>query len=436
MFQSHPKVIFVSIVLALLIGAVMASHVNGQDINITTPPSISMDTFKARRLALMDSLQEGVAILYSQGRYRETGYRADGDFWYLTGINESGAILMLCPGERYREVLYLPSRDPASERWVGWLPDVTDSLKRAWGFDDIRRSGKPDWRFMEAVNHSPTLHLISQPAYPDDEIPPDKEFYGKVSARIPGVSTKNSSHFLESMRMIKSPEEIAAVETAIAITYYGITQVLGKMKPGITEYQLEAVLETAFKEKGAQHMAFGAIIGSGENSHFLHYQRRDDSLRAGQLMLMDVGAKWDRYSADITRTVPVDGIFTEEQAEIYDLVLDAQNAAIAAIKPGATYYDVDEAAREVFRKSGYIDDYWHSTGHHLGLNTHDPADHGKPLAPGMIITVEPGLYLPDLQFGIRIEDDVLVTENGYRILSSDIPRTREDVETWIAGAKE
>jgi Xaa-Pro aminopeptidase len=407
----------------------------GQSNATSNPAPIGMDTFKSRRLALMDSLGEGTALLYSQGRNTETGYRPGSDFWYLTGIDEPGAILMLSPGEYYKEVIFLPPRDPESERWSYWRPELTDSLRLAWKVDKIRRTSDLNWMIVERMKHSPVLQLISQLVSPDSDVPKDKELYGKVSKRIPGVKVENSSRLIESMRMIKSPDEIAAIEKAIAITYQGITEVLAEVRPGITEYQLEAVLESSFKQQGSQHMAFGAIIAAGGNSHFLHYQKRHDSLKAGQLLLMDVGARWDHYASDITRTFPIDGKFTPAQAEIYDIVLKAQNAAIAEIKPGATYYKVDEAAREVLRQAGYIDDYWHGTGHHLGISTHDPGDRARPFEPGMVITVEPGIYLPDMQFGIRIEDDVLVTKYGHRILSEDIPRAREEVEEWIRSSE-
>jgi Xaa-Pro aminopeptidase len=422
-----------------LLALVFAAPTNGQSVaprgRLDDPPPIGVETFKARRQALIDSLGKGTAILYSQGSDEETGYRADGDFWYLTGIDEPGAILMLAPGEIYREIMFLPPRNPESERWTGWSPDLTDSLKQVWRVDEIRRTGSKDWWIMEAMKHTPVLHLLSRPVGLDDPLPPDLELYQKITARIPGVSIENSQGLLESMRMIKSPDEIAAIEKAIDITHAGLSEVLAAVQPGITEYQLEAVLETSFKNHGSQHMAFPAIMAAGGNSHFLHYQKRHDTLKAGQLLLMDVGAKWDRYSADITRTVPIDGRFTPEQAEIYNLVLKALEKATAAVKPGATSYDVHEAAKEVFREAGYVDDFWHWTGHHLGLDTHDPSDDGKPLAPGMVITVEPGIYLPDRQFGIRIEDDVLVTEYGHRILSAGIPRTLEEVEAWGAEAR-
>jgi Xaa-Pro aminopeptidase len=399
------------------------------------PASFTSDVFKQRRQALMDSLGEGTAVLYSRGYDTQTGYRAGSLFWYLTGISDEGAILMLSPGEKYKDVLFLPPRNPEAERWHGWSPELTDSLRHAWGFDLLKRTGRLNGMIMQNMKHHPVLHLISNPVGPDSPIPPDLEFYRKITSRVPGVSIKNSSQFTEHMRMIKSPVEIAAIEKAIAITHHGLTRVLAEIRPGITEYQLEAVLETGFKELGSQHMAFGAIIGCGENSIFLHYQHRSDSLESGQLVLMDVGAEWEYYSADITRAVPVDGKFSEEQAEIYDIVLAAQQAGIDAVKPGATYYDIDEAARDVLRQAGYIDDYWHGTGHHLGLSTHDPADYGAPLEPGMVITIEPGIYLPEKGFGIRIEDDVLVTENGSRVLSSAIPKTRTEVEAWMAEAK-
>ena len=147
--------------------------------------------------------------------------------------------------------------------------------------------------------------------------------------------------------------------------------------------------------------------------------------------MLDVGAKWEHYSADISRTLPVDGKFTEDQRKIYSIVLKAQKAAIDVIKPGITIREVDEVARAVIREAGYADDFIHSTSHHLGLDTHDAADYWRPLEPGMVITVEPGIYLPESEIGVRIEDDVLVTKNGSRVLSGDIPKEIDDVEKWV-----
>ena len=178
-------------------------------------------------------------------------------------------------------------------------------------------------------------------------------------------------------------------------------------------------------------MAFPPIVGAGVQTTILHYEKRNLPVKSGQLMLLDVGAEWDHYAADISRTVPVDGVFTPEQAEIYDIVFEAQSKGIAAVKPGVTVREVHEIARNVIREAGYIDDFIHGTSHHLGLDVHDVADYGMPLEPGMVITVEPGIYLPHRKIGVRIEDDVLVTRNGYRLLSKDIPRERKAVEQWV-----
>jgi len=398
-------------------------------------PRIGVDTFKARRQALLDSIGEGTAVLYSQGRHGESGYRADANFWYLTGSDEPGAILVLAPNEYDKQILLSRSRDIEAERWTGMRPSLSESLRVALGFDRISRTGSLGGIVMGNMKHEPILHLISSLAGPNDDVPTDMEFYHKISARVPGVSIENSSRFVESMRMIKSDEEIAAIEKAIVTTHRGLTELLAVMKPGVTEFQLDGVLEGSFKQQGAQHQAFDPIVGAGEQTTILHYEKRDQPLKPGQLLLLDVGAEWDRYAADISRTIPVDGRFTPEQARIYDIVLEAQNAAIDAIRPGITVREVHEIARNVIRTAGYVDDFIHSTSHHLGLDVHDVADYGKPLAPGMVITVEPGIYLPETEIGVRIEDDVLVTKDGHRVLSSFIPRERAAVEAWVGAAR-
>jgi Xaa-Pro aminopeptidase len=265
-------------------------------------------------------------------------------------------------------------------------------------------------------------------------MPPDLDLYGKVTARIPGVDIRNSSHFIERMRMVKSDDEIAAIEEAIRITHEGLTAVAAAMQPGMMEYQLDGVLEETFKRQGSQHMAFAPIVGAGKETTVLHYERRDQPLQSGQLLLLDVGARWNRYCADISRTFPVGGKFTTRQAEIYDIVLRAQQAAIDAIRPGITVDSVHQIARNIIRQAGYADAFIHGTSHHLGLDVHDVADYSLPLAPGMVITVEPGIYLPEEELGVRIEDDVLVTRTGSRVLSGFIPRGRSEVEAWVAAA--
>ncbi len=391
--------------------------------------------FKARRAALLDSLNEGTAILYSRGHEGETGYRADGSFWYLTGLDEPGAILILSPNEVDREILLLPPRDIEAERWIGERPALTESLQVAWGFDRIYRVGSLDRLIVSRMKSSPELRLISRLVGPTKDVPPDLEYYKKVSERIPGVKIENSSRFLENMRMVKSEREIEAISKAIEITHNGLNNLFKEIHPGVMEFQLDGFLEQSFKRQGAQHMAFAPIIGSGMESTILHYEKLDRPVEAGQLLLLDIGAQWDHYCADISRTIPIDGIFTEEQAKIYDIVLKAQKAAIDAVKPGVTLRDIDNVAKDVIRKAGYIDDFIHSTSHHLGLDVHDASDYGAPLAPGMVITVEPGIYLPDSGIGVRIEDDVLVAKKGCIVLSKQIPKERKDIEAWLVESR-
>lgn len=423
------------LVLSAVVIAVYGTDVSSQMPGYNDPPPLGMEVFKHRRQVLMDSLGEGTAVLYSNGRQTDTGYRAGDDFWYLTGLDEPGAILVLAPGEVDAETILLEPRDIEAERWTGLRPSLTESLRVAWGVDRVRRTTSLSRILVWNMKHSPVLHLISGLVSPESPVPPDMELYGDVRARIPGVSLENSSRLIEAMRMVKSDAEIAAIEKAIAITHRGLTDLLAAVRPGIGEFQLDGILEESFKREGAQHMAFPPIVGSGKQTTILHYERRNLPLRSGELLLLDVGAEWDHYAADISRTIPVDGTFTDEQARIYDIVFEAQSAAIAAVKPGVTVREVHEIARDVIRKAGYIDDFIHGTSHHLGLNVHDAADYGVPLREGMVITVEPGIYLPDEDIGVRIEDDVLVTGSGHRLLSQAIPRSRDAVESWVQGAR-
>jgi len=211
-----------------------------------------------------------------------------------------------------------------------------------------------------------------------------------------------------------------------------MTESLPLIRPGVTEFQLAGKLQESFKQQGAQFGSFSPIVGAGEHSTILHYERLDREIRAGELVLIDFGAEWNHYAADITRTFPADGKFTDAQARIYDVVLEAQKAAIASIKPGISQDSVDAVARSVIRKAGYAEAFIHGTSHYLGVEVHDAGDYGQPLMPGMVITVEPGIYLPDSKIGVRIEDDVLVTQNGSRVLSAEIPRERAEIEKWMA----
>jgi Xaa-Pro aminopeptidase len=422
-------VVFRILMIFFMLGAFVLAQEQEEN-NLKSPK-----TFAERREALLQSLGEGIAVLYSQGIETGTGYRADGNFWYLTGVDDRGAILLLAPQEQIRQVLFLPPRDIEIERWIGQRPSINDSLRHTLGFEEIMRTGELDEVLISALKHTTVLQLISSLAGPAGYIPPDLDLYQKIMVRVPGTYVKNSSQQIETMRMVKSAAELSAIENAVQVTYLGITDMLAGVRPGVKEYQLDGILENSFKRQGAQQMSFDPIIGTGEESTILHYQKRDCAVEPGQLLLVDVGAEWEHYAADITRTFPVDGKFNPEQAHIYDVVLNALKSATGIIKPGITTRDVEDRVRTVIREAGYIDALIHGTCHHLGLDVHDVADYGMKLKPGMVVTVEPGIYFPDKKFGVRIEDDVLITESGHRILSEQIPRERSAVEAWIISAK-
>jgi Xaa-Pro aminopeptidase len=221
---------------------------------------------------------------------------------------------------------------------------------------------------------------------------------------------------------------------AIEITAGGFAAAMKTARPELNEAEVQAALEHAYRAQGSPGPAFGTIVGSGINSTVLHYRANRKIIEDGDLICIDSGAAWGGYGADVTRTIPASGRFTPRQKEIYDIVLRALDAAIKAVKPGVTIAQVDRVAREVIRKAGYADYFIHSIGHHLGLETHDVTPDG-PLKEGNVITVEPGIYLPEESLGVRIEDDIEVTKDGRRNLSKAIPRTVSEVEKAVRERK-
>ena len=234
------------------------------------------------------------------------------------------------------------------------------------------------------------------------------------------------------MRSRHSAGEIALIQRAVRISEEGFRAAVMEIRPGGFEGRVEAEAERVWKSRGARRPAYPSIVGSGPNSTILHYPRSERVMQDGELILMDMSAEFAHYAADITRTLPVNGKFTALQRRIYDLVLKAQKAAFAQVRLGAYFEDLDAVARKVIVEAGYGDYFIHGLGHFVGLDVHDAGAYQEPLAPGMVITLEPGIYLPDEKFGVRIEDDVLVTKAGAKFLSDGLPREAADIERWIA----
>ena len=391
--------------------------------------------YAARRAALMKEMGEGVAVIYAQGSEDGDGYRQGSDFYYLTGVHEEGAVLVLAPKERtYREFLLLPARDVEAERWTGARESIGGALRARYGFEKIFRTNRLLDLTLGLAGRSPVLWQVSRPS--GDAKPLDIEFYAQVGGRLPGVSVRSMGWTLDRMRSRHSAAEIALIQKAIRISEAGFVAAAAEIRPDGFEGAVEAEAERVWKAAGARRPAYASIVGSGPNSTILHYPRSERTMRAGDLVVIDMSAEYAHYASDITRTFPVSGHFSAEQRAIYDIVLKAQKTAMALVRPGAYVEDLDKAARKVIEDAGYGDYFIHGLGHFVGLDVHDAGAYHEPLQAGMVITLEPGIYIPDRNLGVRIEDDVLVTPAGGRYLTDGLPRDAEAVEQWMAAHRQ
>lgn len=400
----------------------------------TVPLPITLEEYAARRSRVLEALAGAAAIVLAgeevstpslQGRWK-----TDRMFWYLTGLDfESGAAVLFDPSAedpRRRISLFLPSRDPEAERWDGPRDPLDSKLKAKTGFTDIKRSGHLPGALTNAARRTKRLACLHPFALYTADLSPDLEIFQKIAQRIPGVAIEDQTQLLPTMRAVKSPAELALIEQAIVATAAGFTDSMRMIRPGISERAIAGTLIAAYRAHDADP-AYELIVGTGFNSTILHYRDGDAVAREGDLIVMDCAASFEGYASDVTRTLPASGVFTAEQREVYEIVLKAELAAIEAVKPGATYTEVDAAARAVIERAGYADAFIHGTSHPVGIEVHDVTPDG-PLSPGMVITVEPGIYLPERGFGVRVEDDVLVTDTGSRDLTSAIPKSVAAIE--------
>lgn len=250
-----------------------------------------------------------------------------------------------------------------------------------------------------------------------------------------GLKIVYKRDLLARLRAAHTPEELAVMERAVAITHKGHEVVARATVAGVSERDVQTQMEYAFFSQGATGLSYASIVGSGANGAVLHWDHNNRILKDGDLVVVDAAAEYGRYAADITRTYPVNGRFGPEQAKVYRAVYQAQEDVFAAIKPGVAMADLQRVAEDSLRHAGYLENFIHGFGHFVGLEAHDVGSAEAPLPKGAVITVEPGVYLPDRGFGVRIEDEVVITETGYRLLSERIPRKLEDVEAWVAAAR-
>lgn len=397
------------------------------------------EVFRERRRKVMEVIGEGIAVIYGAERADTDAavappFAQSGDFAWLTGIvDEPGAILVLAPGERtFREFLLLPTRVPEAERWeVERLP-LGSAVERRTGFARVFRTGSLGSLVTTLTERAKTLHFLGPIVGTGSPVPKELELYGKIAARVPGVSIRDASQILPALRCVKEPREIELMRKAAAATARGHIAAMKRVRPGWTEGQLQDVVEAAFREGGGTGLAYSSIVGTGRNAASLHYTGRTGVVAAGDLILIDAAASVGGYACDVTRTFPASGRFSARQREDYALVLAAQAAAAAKLKAGVYYEDLSEAAKDVFRKAGRIDDFTHGLSHYVGLDVHDAGDLSKPIPAGAVITIEPGLYVQSANYGIRIEDIFLVTAAGSERLSEGVPRSVAEIEAAMA----
>ena len=401
------------------------------------PPEL----LKARRAALLQGLEGALAVVSSAGprgdHAQDTDYREDNDFFYLTGLEAQGGVLILNGSEPGAVSLFLPVPSAGAARWTGPQHGLGDDTRRITGIEDIRSSE----RLAEDVR---VWWAQSQPYGGEGNLRPYLASFGNdrfrevfLSLLPAGIRGPGSlAGHLSRLRLVKDADELRRIRRAVEITSEAHREVWRAGGPGLTELQIEAVLEFVFKIQGAERVGFPSIVGSGPNSVVLHHDKNRRTMEDGDLVVVDIGAEFGYYTADITRTFPVGGIFTPRQRALSELVLGARQAGLSVIGPGATLREVNQAVRAHYQnESGDLCGpetcapfLVHGVAHWLGMDVHDVGDNGTPLEPGMVFTLEPGLYLPDEGLGIRIEDDIVITEAGYTVLSGSLARDPDEIE--------
>jgi len=399
------------------------------------PADLAPSVYRERRERLMKALDGCIAVIGSQGEVSgiTEDYRQDGDFYWLTGINEPGAFLVFAPKAPFNKVtLFLKPRDPEAERWTGPREPISPELKDRYGVDRVRR-GSPDTTLESAGENHDCVSIIAPPSMAKEDRN-DAELAARVAQRF-GLRLVHQRSLLAGLREVHSEAEIERMERAIAITRAGHEAIAKGSVAGVSERDLQTQMEYAFFANGATGLSYSSIVGSGPNGAVLHWDKNSRLLKNGDLVVVDAAAEYGRYAADVTRTYPVSGKFGAEQAKVYRAVYQAQEDILAAIRPGVSMAELQHVAEESLRRAGYLKDFIHGFGHFVGLDVHDAGLYEKPLPVGAIFTVEPGVYLPERGFGVRIEDEVTITPTGYRLLTAAFPRKLEDVEAWVAKAR-
>jgi len=436
-------------------------------------PADHLSLYAARRNRLASLMGEGVAVIGTapervRNRDSHYPYRFDSYFYYLTGFIEPEAALVLVGGKSPKSILFCRSRDPEREIWDGFRYGP-EAARERFGFDEAHVVGELDTVVPKLLEDQPTLYYpVGAEADWDARV---MRWLNVVRARSrAGIAAPERLHdvraLLDDMRLVKDAHELGVMRRAARIAAAAHRRAMQSARPGRMEYEIEAELLHEFRRNGAQFPAYSPIVAAGANACVLHYVSNDARLAQGDLLLIDAGCELDGYASDITRTFPVSGRFSGAQRAVYDLVLAAQRAAIERVKPGNGWNEPHDAAVRVLAQgmldlkllSGSLDQvleketykrfYMHRTGHWLGLDVHDAGEYKRSgnwrsLAPGMALTVEPGLYIraaddvpaPLRDIGVRIEDDVVVTQEGCEVITAEATKLPDDIEALMRDAR-
>jgi len=419
-------------------------------------------TYAERRAKLAAQVDVPVVLWGFSGREESSQsyiFAQEDNFYYLTGHNEEGAGLIVLPVAKSgsadawdgpREIFFLPPKDPAKEKWNGIRMSPSDpGIDARTGFAAVKPFPEMRATVEKLAKLYPSFFTILPYEKENGGYPHEKAVADWLQLAAPQAKLKDARPSIGALRMIKSHGEVAFLREAIELSLDAHLGAMKMMHPGLFEYQIGAKMVEVHAMGGSESEGYAPIVGAGPNSTALHYDKLARKIEDGDIVVLDVGAQYSGYSADITRTLPANGKFTPRQREIYDIVLGAQNAVLAAIKPGMDM--CQKGSKSVYKISyDYINShgkdlhgkslgqyYIHGLGHNIGLDVHDPGDACKPLAPGQVVTVEPGIYIPEENLGVRIEDDILITDTGYKFLSERLPRDPDQIEKLMAeGAKQ
>lgn len=416
---------------------------------------LTKESFIKHRDRYFEIVQDNsLSILFSGRLKNKTAdenydFEVDKNFYYLTGINQDEVILVLLKsGESKKAILFIEENDPTYIKWYA-RKLYKEEAEEISGIDEIYYLDAFDSFVFNRLNSTRSGNVLYNTLYLNLERRDQKgfttlalEYSKKFKKEYPDIEIKSNYNLIVSLRMVKDKEEIELIKASIETTKGGIEALMKNAKPGLYEYQLESFYDQYIKYNGQKEVSFKTIAASGVNATVLHYSLNNTKIGENELVLFDLGTRTDFYISDITRMIPSSGKFSGRQKEVYEAVLRVNKKCIEFLHAGVTWKEYNDFATDLIALEcinlGLIKDksevrkyYWHSIGHSIGLDTHDPSLNFEPIKEGMTLTVEPGIYIEEEKIGVRIEDDVLITKDGCLVLSKDIIKEVKDIENFM-----